>query len=249
MPFTFSHPAIVLPLNYLPKNWFSLTGLIIGSMVPDFEYFIRMKVKSIYSHTLDGIFWFDFPFALLLCFLFHNIVKKLLFQNLPKGFQIRFSTFKEFDWNNYFKNNWFVIIISILIGTVSHLFWDSFTHDHGYFVNHISSLQKTFIISDIKIPALKIAQHSSTAIGGAIILYAFFKLPKSSRPISSINKNYWILLLLISTMILFFRFNIGLETNEYGNIIVSVIASILLSLIFTPLVLTSNKFSINQKIN
>ncbi|WP_113654854.1 DUF4184 family protein, partial [Pedobacter namyangjuensis] len=30
MPFTFSHPAIVLPLTYLPKKWFSLTGLVIG---------------------------------------------------------------------------------------------------------------------------------------------------------------------------------------------------------------------------
>ena len=54
MPFTFSHPAIVLPLKYLPKKWFSFTGLIIGSMTPDFEYFLRMKVKSDYSHTLNG---------------------------------------------------------------------------------------------------------------------------------------------------------------------------------------------------
>ncbi|WP_240482010.1 DUF4184 family protein [Flavobacterium psychrophilum] len=39
MPFTFSHPAIILPLRYLPRQWFSLTGLIIGSLTPDFEYF------------------------------------------------------------------------------------------------------------------------------------------------------------------------------------------------------------------
>ncbi len=51
MPFTFSHPAIILPLKYLPQNWFSLTGLIIGSLTRDFEYFIRMKVRSNYSHT------------------------------------------------------------------------------------------------------------------------------------------------------------------------------------------------------
>ncbi|MFN7593668.1 MAG: DUF4184 family protein, partial [Bacteroidota bacterium] len=25
MPFTFSHPAIVLPLTFLPRQWFSLT--------------------------------------------------------------------------------------------------------------------------------------------------------------------------------------------------------------------------------
>lgn len=30
MSFTFSHPAIVLPLTFLPRQWFSLTGLVIA---------------------------------------------------------------------------------------------------------------------------------------------------------------------------------------------------------------------------
>ncbi|MEG1227787.1 MAG: DUF4184 family protein, partial [Flavobacterium sp.] len=41
----------MLPLQFLNKKWFSLTGLVIGSMIPDFEYFIRMRIQSIYSHT------------------------------------------------------------------------------------------------------------------------------------------------------------------------------------------------------
>ena len=57
MPFTFSHPALILPLKYFPNKWFSLTGLVIGSLTPDFEYFLRMRIKSVYSHTLEGIFW------------------------------------------------------------------------------------------------------------------------------------------------------------------------------------------------
>lgn len=52
MPFTFSHPSIVLPLTYLPKKWISLTGIVIGSLTPDFEYFLRMKIQSTYSHTI-----------------------------------------------------------------------------------------------------------------------------------------------------------------------------------------------------
>jgi len=75
MPFTFSHPAIVLSLSYLPKRWVSMVGLIIGSMVPDFEYFMRMKVKSIYSHTWPGLFWFDLPLGLILMFIYQILVK------------------------------------------------------------------------------------------------------------------------------------------------------------------------------
>ena len=51
MPFTFAHPAIVLPFYKKPK-FFSMTTLIIGSMSPDFEYFLRMKIKSDMSQTL-----------------------------------------------------------------------------------------------------------------------------------------------------------------------------------------------------
>lgn len=235
MPFTFSHPAIVLPLKYLPKQWFSFTGLIIGSMIPDFEYFIRMKVQSNYSHTIAGIFWFDLPLALLLSFVFHNIVKNQLFENLPNCIKSRFLPFTTFNWNTYFKQNWIVVIISILIGTASHLFWDSFTHDHGYFVNQIPKLKESVLIFDTKVPLLKLAQHSSSLIGGAVILFSILKLPKTNILKNSINKNYWFLILLLSIIIFSIRFAIGLSLKQYGHIIVSAISSFLFALILIPL--------------
>lgn len=138
MPFTFSHPAIVLPLKYLPKKWFSMTGLVIGSLTPDFEYFIRMKIESNYSHTFWGIFYFDLPLGILLTFVFHNLVKEELFKNLPKKLNQRFIKTEKFNWNKYFIKNWKIVILSIIIGTISHLFWDSFTHESGFFVKHFS---------------------------------------------------------------------------------------------------------------
>lgn len=86
MPFTFSHPAIVLPLAFLPKKIISITGLIIGSLTPDFEYFIRMKLSSEYSHTISGVFLFDLPLGIILTFLFHGIVRNKLIDNLPRFF-------------------------------------------------------------------------------------------------------------------------------------------------------------------
>ncbi|WP_416379623.1 MULTISPECIES: DUF4184 family protein [unclassified Gilliamella] len=37
---------------------FSMITLIIGSMSPDFEYFLRIKIKSDMSHTLIRYFLF-----------------------------------------------------------------------------------------------------------------------------------------------------------------------------------------------
>ena len=144
MPFTFSHPAIVLPLAYLPSRWVSLTGLVIESLTPDFEYFLRMKIQSNYSHTLGGLFWFDLPLGILLAFIFHNIVRSPLIDNLPDFLKERFLIFDRFHWNQYFKKNYLVVVISILIGAASHVLWDGFTHHGGYFVEKLPVLADAY---------------------------------------------------------------------------------------------------------
>ncbi len=243
MPFTFCHPAIILPLHYLPRKWFSLTGLIIGSMTPDFEYFIRMKVQSNYSHTIAGIFWFDLPLALLLAFIFHNIVRNDLFSNSPQFIKRRILIFNDFNWNTYFKNNVIVVIISILIGIASHLFWDSFTHEHGYFTNYFSELKETITLFNQEISVYKLAQHFSTILGFIIIIIAFFKFPENKISSFSINKKYWFILLIITSSIVIIRILSGLNYNLYGHLIVTTISAVLISLILTPFLIKSTTFT------
>ena len=235
MPFTFSHPAIVLPLTYLPRQWFSLTGLIIGSLTPDFEYFMRMQIKSNYSHTIDGLFWFDIPMGIVLAFIFHNIVRDSLFENLPTFLKSRFLSFKQFDWNDYFKRNWFVVIISILIGAASHIFWDSFTHDHGYFVEKLSFLTNSVELFGQQVPVLKISQHTSTLIGGLIIALAVYRLPISKIKSEKINWKYWMVVVGLTLTIISVRVLSGLELNQYGNVVVTAISAVLISFTIAPL--------------
>lgn len=234
MPFTFSHPAIVLPLTFLPRKWVSLTGLVIGSLTPDFEYFLRMRIKSNYSHTIDGLFWFDLPLGLLLAFLFHNIVRDKLFDNLPTVLKSRFSIFKDFDWSSHFKQNWLMVTISILIGAASHIFWDSFTHDHGYFVQTIPALQNSVDFFGRQIPILKIFQHSSTLLGGLVIAFAIYKLPTNKTENENINLKYWTIVAGLSLTIIAIRLLSGLDFKQYGNVIVTAISAGLISLTITP---------------
>lgn len=241
MPFTFSHPAIVLPLTYLPKKWFSLTGLVIGSLTPDFEYFLRMRIKSNYSHTLGGLFWFDLPLGVLLAFIFHDIVRNSLFNNLPAFFKSRFSAFRQFDWDGYFKRNWFVVVFSILIGAASHILWDSFTHEHGYFVQAIPTMTTSVDLFHRQIPILKIMQHSSTIIGGFVIACAVYKLPTDKTKSENINLKYWTIFASLTLTIIATRFLWGLDISQYGNVIVTGISATLISLILTSLITKINK--------
>lgn len=234
MPFTFSHPALILPLTYLPKKWFSISGLVIGSLTPDFEYFIRMRIKSNYSHTIEGLFWFDLPLGILLAFIYHNMVRNNLFENLPFFLKSKFLNFSQFNWNEYFKKNWLVVIISILIGAASHIFWDSFTHDDGYFVKTIPRLSETVKLFAFEIPILKILQHSSTLVGAFVIAFAIYKLPIYKTEKVNINLKYWIVIFGLTLMIISLRLLNELELRQYGNVIVTTISALLISLIITP---------------
>jgi len=233
MPFTFSHPAIVLPVTYLPGKWYSLTGLVIGSLTPDFEYFLGMKVQSNYSHTLSGVFWFDLTLGILLAFIFHNIVRNKLFYNLPTVLKTRLLVFNDFNWNYYFKKNWFVVIVSIIIGALSHIFWDSFTHDSGFFVKTIPYLKTSIDFLGIRLPIFKILQHGSTIIGAIIIVYTILKLPANKKIISHFNLEYWGLLTVLTLTIISLKLFSGLDYRLYGQLIVTGISAGLISLILT----------------
>lgn len=240
MPFTFSHPAIVLPLTYLPRHWYSITGLVIGSLTPDFEYFLRMNVQSIYSHTISGLFWFDLPLGILLAFIFHNLIRDSLFDNLPTPLKSRFTTFRSFDWNRHFKSSWFVVLISVVIGAASHLFWDSFTHDHGYFVQAIPALTNTLDLFGRQIPVFKLLQHISTFLGGLIIVFAILKLTPDKNVTRQLNSKYWIVLTMLTLIIIAVRLLSGLDYKLYGHVIVTAISAGLISLTLTP-ILTRQK--------
>nr|WP_315150449.1 DUF4184 family protein [uncultured Flavobacterium sp.] len=226
MPFTFSHPAIILPLFGAKR--LSATGLIIGSMAPDFEYFIRMKVQSDISHTFLGLILFDLPVGFLVALIFHEIVKRKLIENSPSFFQYRLEILKNMKWIDYLKINLFYVIISILIGAFSHLFWDAFTHESGHFVQKSPLLLHK--VSNI--PFYKIVQHLSSMIGMIFILYYIYKVPVVNLTLITQNWKYWVLVFVLTFVFISIRCTFGLSINQTGNVIVSLISSLILALTF-----------------
>lgn len=234
MPFTFSHPAIILPLKYLPKKWFSLTSLVIGSLTPDFEYFLRMKVESNFSHTISGLFWFDLPLGLLLAYVFHDVIRNNFYDNLPMFLKTRLLKFKLFNWDNYFKENWLIVLISVLIGASSHLLWDSFTHTTGYFVEMIPTLKNSIVLFGKQIPVFKILQHGSSLFGGIAIVFAIFKMPRQLIISKKIDLKYWLIFLLLTSTIFLIRILLA-KNLMIGDFIVTSISAAIISLVVTSL--------------
>ncbi len=214
MPFTFSHPAIILPFAKLEKGWVSLTGLIIGSVVPDFEYFMRMDTKSSHGHTFGGLFYFDVPLAILLCFLFHNLVRNSLIRNLPTGLQQRFIKITYFEWNIFFLRNWNLVILSIFIGISSHFLLDSFTNGKGFFVDLIPFLKKRFVYNERILSFHQILYYLISISGLIMIVYAIWRMPihRRFRPTKP-SAFYWTIIGLINIVGYFFF--LDLKTDDF----------------------------------
>ena len=235
MPFTFSHPAIILP--FLKNKKLSATALIVGSMSPDFEYFFRMKMQSEISHTLSGIFLIDFPLGFIVMFAFHEIIKPPLIDNSPLFFQSRLQELKEFNWVKYFNSAVFTVLISFFLGAVSHILWDSMTQWDGYMVQRFSF----FNVEVFSIPLYKIAQHASSIIGLSWILFYIYELPKKNGNSKIMDFNYWRLSFLFALVFIAVRFYFGTQLNQIGNAVVSVISPMVLAISLTGLIFRNKK--------
>ena len=66
MPWTFAHPAAVVPLRRYCPGLLSFPALVIGSLTPDLGYHLRMMRLAHYAHTAEGSLVVCLPAGLLL---------------------------------------------------------------------------------------------------------------------------------------------------------------------------------------
>ncbi|HYG20710.1 MAG TPA: DUF4184 family protein [Ohtaekwangia sp.] len=232
MPFTPAHAAIVLPL--IRRARFSATGLIVGSLAPDFEYFFKMSVSGIHGHTLPGLLYFDLPVTIVLSFVFHQVVKKNLILNLPAFLQRRFNDTLQVDFRSYFRSHLAVFVCSALLGSASHIFWDNFTHASGFFVQRLPVYDSTVIPFDgVNYPLFYALQHLSTAIGLLILLAYIALKPPTFVAVSRPRIVYWLALALVTASVMALRFTIRSSDINIGNQVVVLISGLCLALIIT----------------
>ena len=54
MPFTFAHPAAVLPLKRFTPGWLSFPALLVGTVTPDLAYLFANKQIDEVAHRSVG---------------------------------------------------------------------------------------------------------------------------------------------------------------------------------------------------
>src|SRR5690606_22804682 len=126
---TFAHPAAVLPFSR-KSRYINFSAMVLGSMAPDFEYFLRGQPLGEIGHTLTGFIFFNLPLVIVIYFLYHVIVHQTLMNHLPVFLQDPYTK----GINSSFLLKAAVFCYSALFGMLTHVVWDSFTHMNGYMV-------------------------------------------------------------------------------------------------------------------
>ena len=128
MPYPFAHPAAVLPLIRPMGRWGAPPALVIGSMVPDAWYLVP-GLERADSHSAAGLFLFCLP-AGLLAYIAHHLFRQEAFPSTP----------------------WHAVIVSLMVGALTHLAWDAVTHLYAY-------------------RGFYVLQHASTVLGTAFVVW------------------------------------------------------------------------------
>ena len=244
MPFTFAHPLAVLP--FLKRKYFSATGLLIGSIVPDFESFARMRSFSEHSHTLAGLLYFDLPLGFLLALLFHKMIKNVLLDNSPLFVQQRLVPLRQLDFIEYLKRNFWIFTNSLLVGSATHLLWDSFTHGGAFMSSMIPYLHETALpFQGARYPMWYTLQNISSIIGLlGVILYFLMQKPQACS-LSKPSMTFWSVVVAITAIAFYMRYQWGPHMNE-GNSVVALVAAFLLALVMTAVLLKLSQQTIQR---
>lgn len=234
MPFTIAHPSIVFPFKWINKKYISLTALVIGSLAPDFEYFIWMSPSAYISHSIRGIFLFDLPLTILLAFLFHIVIKRPFLYHFP--FLKNKYVLPPFDYAAYLRKNWLVFILSALIGIVTHLLWDALTHSQGYFVQRSNYLLQEINLGGFAIRRCYVAWYISSIAGLATVIFFVMDGKKlfsknNFKEWSKRSARYWLMILLLAIGLILLRTYLGLMWNWFRHLVIIAMGAFMYAII------------------
>jgi len=153
----------VLPLQKSARSRLPLAALMIGSMAPDFAYFLPEILNRASSHDLEGIFLFCLPVGLALWLLFTRLIERPTIELLPAAWRERVP---RSDTTLSFRVLGFASL-AVVLGALTHVAWDAFTHADTPVTNAFPGFfyAEVFTSGDRPVRVFRVLQYLSSVIG------------------------------------------------------------------------------------
>ncbi len=179
MPFTLAHTAAALPLR---RSRLILSALIVGTMAPDFEYYVRLRPGGGWGHTILGAFGLSLPLGLAVLWLFHTFAKAPIVALLPDGVQCRLGpSLQPFQFLGI--RRFLLIVLSLLVGIATHLLWDAFTHSRSRLYHHFRFLHGNVPLFVLHPMPLYAFLQMFSSVAGVLILFLWIRAWYRTTPL------------------------------------------------------------------
>jgi hypothetical protein len=169
MPFPLlSHQAIVLPLVRWRPRYFDRAALCLGSMLPDVEYLGRARAPSAaHRLTLSGVGATTACTVLATVYL-GTVIAPVLAALWPRWFRQDAWRFRALP-----------LVVSALIGVLSHLALDGLTHHGGWGSRLVPALTRQTTLFGATLPWARVLQYA-LSLGLGVLAVLFVRI----RPVS-----------------------------------------------------------------
>ncbi|MBT2458574.1 DUF4184 family protein [Streptomyces sp. ISL-86] len=195
MPFTLSHAAAVLPAvrrTGRARGPLVASALVLGSFAPDTFYFLDAVVEGVmrygtFTHSIPGVLTADAALTAALA-AWWLLLREPLIALLPRGQRGRVHAFVRGEhWRERRQLSslavWFYL--SAVVGSLTHVVWDSFTHLDRWGTNALPGLGEPLAFG---LPLYTYLQYGSSALAACALLWftvtGLRRLPASPVPAS-----------------------------------------------------------------
>lgn len=173
MPFTLAHPAAVLPLR---GRGLPMPALVAGAMVPDTPQLAGVLSLRDASHSLAGVVTVDLAMGMVALVLWYAVFRRPLADLAPDPWRDRLPEQAPMT-----LVGWLLSVPGVIVGALTHVVWDAFTHEDGWVVERWSPLAASVGGAGVY-AALQIV---SSIVGLAIVVWYAWRvlrrLPRGPR--------------------------------------------------------------------
>lgn len=194
MPFTISHAVLAPPISKWSGQRLPISALAIGCMVPDLVRLFTAEDIHI-THLWSAWLYPNLLIGIAFCLLWYLVFRPALFRFIGIQKPINISSFKQ---SIIFI---FWIILSLIIGTATHLIWDGLTHVDFRTLAFHDFLSQNILLANHNYPMHRVLQVGTSILALPVLLWMALKHQKryaQNPPIHPKIKIYALTLLAVS---------------------------------------------------
>jgi hypothetical protein len=162
MPITPAHAAAAWPIHRAFRR-LPLAALVTGTMAPDLEYVLRMRPYGKFGHTPVGLVAFCLPVTLIVWAVWRAFVRPALTPLLPPAIRAAAEARPPGRATDALP----LAAAAALLGAVTHILWDGFTHETGWGVALFPVMRNQAFPGQLW---FTLAQYVSSFVGAVIVV-------------------------------------------------------------------------------